>query len=195
MNKILKLLVGALCVLGLLVVVAALFAPSDNVSTAVTDEKMNSPVEGVAAEETQQAPETAAKTATVYSIGDRVVCGDLAYTVTDMTTAGGIGGSEFGAKPDGIFMIVTLQIDNLGKETKTVDSSYVKAIDSQGRTFESDNEAWAYLEDNLFFKQVQPGLPAKGQIVFDVPKGESFNLQVTDSIFGGNEELIAVGST
>jgi len=35
----------------------------------------------------------------------------------------------------------------------------------------------------------------KGEIIFDVPKGIACNLQVTDSIWGGNTALIVLGST
>jgi len=49
--------------------------------------------------------------------------------------------------------------ENLGKQSTTIDSSFMKIIDSQQREFSSDSKSWIYLKDNIFLKQVQPGLP------------------------------------
>jgi hypothetical protein len=146
---------------------------------------------------TEQAKETPTKEpqSEVYSVGDRVVVGDIAYTVTNARMASSIGDSTFGDQADGIFVIVDMKLENLGKETITMSSSYVKAIDSQGRVFESDSGAWIYLEDNLLLKQLQPGLPTNGQAVFDVPTGETIMLKVAGSFWGGDEKIIVLGKT
>lgn len=130
----------------------------------------------------------------IYSIGDRVVVGDIAYTVTNVRAVGSVGDYGMVEIADGVFLMVELEVENLGDETKTLSSSYVKAIDSQGRTFEYDNDAWIYLEDSLLLKQIQPGLPTKGETIFDVPEGESFFIEVSSGLWGENK-LIAVGNT
>lgn len=130
----------------------------------------------------------------IYSIGDRVVAGDIAYTVTNVRTVGAVGNYGMGEKADGVFLMVELVVENLGDETETMSSSYVKAIDSQGRSFEYGNDAWVYLEDSLLLKQIQPGLPTKGETIFDVPKGESFFVEVSSGLWG-EKKLIAVGNT
>lgn len=146
---------------------------------------------------TEQAKETPTKEpqSEVYSVGDRVVVGDIAYTVTNARMASSIGDSTFGDQADGVFVIVDMKLENLGKETITMSSSYVKAIDSQDRVFESDSGAWIYLEDNLLLKQLQPGLPTSGQAVFDVPTGETIMLKVAGSFWGGDEKIIVLGKT
>jgi hypothetical protein len=80
----------------------------------------------------------------------------------------------------GIYVLVTMTIENTGKESSTMSTNDVKIIDSEGRTFESDTQAWAALKDNILLKQIQPGLPVTGETVFDVPKGIDATLQVTD---------------
>lgn len=137
--------------------------------------------------------ETQPVTATQYKIGDRVVSGDVAYTVTGVKTATSLGDQYFNTVADGVFLIIDMKIENLGKESKTIGSSYMKIIDSQGREFDSDDDAWAHLENNILIKQIQPGLPTSGQVVFDVPPGEIFNLQVSGSLWGGDEQLIVLG--
>lgn len=155
-----------------------------------SDDPVNTSKDTVAVQPTETQPVVKA-----YAIGDRVEVGELAYTITGMRTAPMVGSNDFGARADGIFMIVDMTVENLGKESKTIDSSMMKAIDSQSRTFDSDTEAWAYLENNLFLKQVQPGLPAKGQVVFDVPKGEAFSVEVSGGMWSGDKQLISVGNT
>lgn len=173
-----------------IVFLGIIFGGSDDQATTSKDTVVVQPTETKPAEATQTEP-----VEKVYAIGDRVTTGEMAYIVTGMKTATSVGSADFGAKPDGIFMIIDMKIENLGKESKTIDSSYMKLIDSQGREFDTDNEAWAYLENNIFLKQVQPGLPTSGQVVFDVPKGETFSLRVSGSFWGGDEQLIAVGNT
>ena len=88
-------------------------------------------------------------TPTIYNIGDRVVVGDMAYTVTNVRKANSVGDKYLGDEADGIFVIINMKIENLGKESKTISTSYVQIVDSQGRTFDSDSRSWIYLKDNI----------------------------------------------
>ena len=47
---------------------------------------------------------------------------------------------------------------------------------------------------NILIKQIQPGLPVKGETVFDVPKGITCNLQVADGGWGTDPKLISLGT-
>ena len=131
---------------------------------------------------------------TYYSIGDRVVVKDIAYTVNSAHTQSSVGSQNFGNTADGIFVIVDLTIENVGTESKDISSSFFKILDSNNRVFESDNEAWVYLDDNILFKQIQPGLPTKGQAIFDVPKNSNIFLQVSGSIWDTETVLISLGN-
>lgn len=130
-----------------------------------------------------------------YSIGDKVTVGDITYIVNDVSSTSAVGNSFASEEADGIYLIVDLTIENNGDESTNLYSSYVQVVDSQGRIFESDSIAAIYLEDNLAFKQLQPGLPTSGTAIFDVPTGESFVLEVTDSLWGTNTKYITLGST
>lgn len=158
---------------------------SDNVQTSDSSAK-----------ETAATPaETeSSKEESTYKVGDRVVVGDIAYTVTNVRTTDSVGNEYVNAKADGVFVIVDMTIENLGKESNTISSSYAKIVDSQGRTFESDTDAWAYLENNILLKQIQPGLPVKGQAIYDVPKGITCDLQVTDSVWSSDKKSISLGT-
>jgi hypothetical protein len=141
----------------------------------------------------QTTPATTESTAAVYKVGDRVVVGERAYTITNVRTASSIGDDFTKKEATGIYVIVTMTIENIGKETGTMSTNDVKIIDSQGRTFESDSSAWASLKDNILLKQIQPGLPVKGETIFDVPKGITCNLQVSEG-WGSKKALISLGT-
>jgi hypothetical protein len=141
------------------------------------------------------APEAASEpTAETYKVGDKVVVGDRAYTITDVRTASSVGDDFTKQTASGIFVIVTMTVENIGKESSTMSSSDAKIIDSEGRTFESDTEAWSALKENILLKQIQPGLPVTGQTIFDVPKGITANLQVSEGIWGTDTKLISLGT-
>lgn len=183
MGKIIK---GLVIIFGLLFLIGLLGGSPDDQTTSY-DEGRSS--------ESASAKSPQTSTPDYYSIGDRVVVGDIAYTVTRMYTAQSVGNDMFGDKADGIFIIVDMKLENLGKESMTISSDYVKAIDSQARVFESDSGAWIHLEDNIFLKQLQPGLPSTGQAIFDVPPGESITLEVTDGLWSSKKALIRIGNT
>lgn len=147
--------------------------------------------------EIAQANETeqpATPTPTAYKIGDRVTVGDRAYTITDVKTTAFVGDEYTKTEATGIYILVTMTIENTGKESATMGTSDVKIVDSQGRTFESDTNAWATLKENILLKQIQPGLPVKGETIFDVPKGIDATLQVTDGGWTTTPVNISLGT-
>jgi predicted metal-dependent phosphotriesterase family hydrolase len=111
-----------------------------------------------------------------------------------MRTASSVGDEYTKQTASGIFVIVTMTVENIGKESATMSTSDAKIIDSEGRTLESDTEAWSALKENILLKQIQPGLPVMGQTIFDVPKGITANLQVSNGILGTDTKLISLGT-
>lgn len=192
MGKILK---GILVVMVAFVLLALLFGSPEDTS------KYNAPVEtqpAAVAESSAAAPaETQSDDVKVYSVGDRVVSGDIAYTITDVQTTPTLSNDYSSTSADGVFLIVDMDIENIGKETITMSSNYVKLFDTQERVFESDSDAWMYIdnENNLLLKQLQPGLKTWGRTIFDVPKGGTYGAMVTGSIWGGDEQFILIGAT
>src|SRR5690606_1080135 len=106
----------------------------DNTSNVNTSNQVQEPATTSEAA-VKQTPET-------YKVGDRVVVGERAYTITDVRTASSVGDDFTKQTATGIFVIVTMNVENIGKESATMSSTDVKIIDSEGRTFESDTEAW-----------------------------------------------------
>ncbi|AGB49418.1 Telomeric repeat-binding factor 2 [Methanomethylovorans hollandica DSM 15978] len=183
MGKILKIILAI--VVGL--VLLALLGGSPEEQTTATTQTKTTTTAG------QPAAQVAVKQ---YGIGERAVVGDTAYTVKTVRTASSLGSSDFGAKADGVFLVVELEAENLGKESAVLYSFNVQAVDSQGRKFASDSEADIHLGNSIFLKQIQPGLPTTGRIAFDVPMGETFTVELTSGFWDtANTVSIAVGNT
>lgn len=126
-------------------------------------------------------------------VGDTILVGDISYTIDSVFVSSSVGNDFLGEKADGMFIILNLEMENKGKESVQISSNYFKLIDSQNRVFETDNEAWIYLEKNVFLKQLQPSLPTSGQIVFDVPlSGDSYTLKITN-FYGFDEKFVSLG--
>lgn len=199
MNKIIKIILG---VFVLLVIVGLFGSGGNNTSNDSTSNQVGSSGDNTSNVNTSnqvQEPATTSEAAVkqtpeTYKVGDRVVVGERAYTITDVRTASSVGDDFTKQTATGIFVIVTMNVENIGKESATMSSTDVKIIDSEGRTFESDTEAWTALKENILLKQIQPGLPVVGQTIFDVPKGITANLQVSSGIWGTDTKLISLGT-
>ncbi|MBA7689276.1 hypothetical protein ES703_97782 [subsurface metagenome] len=128
----------------------------------------------------------------IYGFGDKVIVGDFAYTFYSMEIKSEIGeyvfDSFYGEEADGIFFVFDVTIENVGKESKTMWGSYVNVIDDQGRTFEHDISAEIHLDDSFSFEQMQPSLPKRGKIVFDVPENIKGMLEISSSSFWSDEK-------
>lgn len=133
-----------------------------------------------------------------YSLGERFVWGDFAYTFHNVETESEIGsylfGEFYGEKADGMFLVVDVTIENIDKETQTFWGSAITITDDKGRIFEDDDNAWIYLDDDVkfIFEQMQPNLPKKGKIIFDVPKDINGKIRISKGLFSSKYVYISL---
>lgn len=132
---------------------------------------------------------------TNFKMNEPAQNGDLAFTVTQLKDAKSLGNSYTKKQAQGTFKVITVKIENKGKETKTIDSSMLKLKDGQGRTFERSSDGQvakglAQGQVDLFLQQVQPSLSVTGEIVFDIPAdATNLTLEAKDGIFGKAVEI------
>lgn len=175
-----KVLTGILVFIVFIVVVSA--SGGDSSSSGSTNS-------GSKQEQSQKQEKITAK------IGEKVQSGDLSFTVNGVKEYKSLGNSFTQKDSQGIFKVVSLKIENVGKETKTIDSSMIKLTDSEGRTFERsiDGQTAKGLSQgqvDLFLQQVQPGLSVNGEIVFDVPAdAQGLTLEVKGSMFAQSVDI------
>ena len=125
----------------------------------------------------------------VHRFGEKFEVGDFSYNFSSYETKSSIGNEYFGAKADGVFLIIDVTIENIAKESETLWSSNVVVVDDQQRRFDSDVSAEIYMSQETFnFKQMQPGLPKAGKIVFDVPKDIKGFIEVSSNRFGSDDK-------
>lgn len=134
-------------------------------------------------------------TLATYNIGDKVVVGNLTYTVNKIEKADFVGNQYGNVRANGIFVFLNMTIENNGKDSTTISPDYAKVICSEGRTYTSDQFNSGYLSSkNILVQQIQPKHVVSGQALYDVRRGVTCNLQVTDNPKGGNTQLISLGT-
>lgn len=149
------------------------------------------------AQEVAQTETTKATAKTVaekkYGVGDAITVGEVKWVVGTPEKKDIIkSGNEYTdpAKPNGIFIVIPLTAELIGKESGTIDDSQLKIVDAKGRSFNatSDFNVSVLLGDtNIFLKQVNPNVPVKGTAVFDIATDATgLRLEISDlKMFSG----------
>ena len=168
-----------------LLVIAGTMMPSD---PSDPDDNSNLNTQNNADEINQQNQEETQS----YSLGDKVTVGTFAYTFQGYTTKSYVGSEYFKEEADGIYLIFDVTIENIGDESEHMWGSYVTVIDDQNRRFEHDTTAEIYADDSFSFEQMQPGLPKRGKIIFDVPTDLTGYIEVSsDSMWSDEVKFVS----
>ena len=107
----------------------------------------------------------------VAKVGQAVTNAGTTYKVTNVRATKQIGDPDLlGARADGKFVIVDLQLTNKKDKTKTFMESNVKLKASNGKEYEtSDKAIMAFGDESLMLKDIQPDLTTRGKLAFEVP--------------------------
>ena len=146
-----------------------------------------------AAEQSTEAVETESTTGSEegaeHSIGETVVVGDVAWSVTDAEESD-ILVSRLGSE-EGNFIIVDLIFQNNSNQDITFATPFITLVDSEGREFEPDiehNFTHIEPEQNIFAAHVQPGVTKEGKVIFSVePDSSRFQLRVGEARFASEK--------
>ncbi|WBB80413.1 DUF4352 domain-containing protein [Micromonospora sp. WMMD882] len=142
---------------------------------------------GSAAQGGDDAPAKTAK------IGEPARDGKFEFTVkSSKCGVAKVGSDLLGAKAQGQFCLVTVNVKNIGKEAQMFDGSSQKAYDADGTEFSADNGAAIYANKDAetFLNDINPGNQVTGVVVFDIPKGVKLTkLELHDSPFSGGVDV------
>lgn len=97
-----------------------------------------------------------------------MVVDNLAVKVTSFETMDMLP-FESAREPDGMYIVVTMEIENRGKEPKSLNVNNFALSDIQHRIFMPSLQTLEYA-DGLSLEVLNPGLTRTGTIVFDVPR-------------------------
>lgn len=189
-----------LCMLG--VIIAAFAGGEDDAgadSAAVVEETTDPAApseESPAAEPSSEAPEPVAPE--VAAVGTPVRDGKFEFTVTGVERVGTeIGPQYLRETAQGEFVVVRVNVTNIGDEARMLDSQSQVLFDNQGRKH-SPSSAIFVLEDfnKAFLENINPGNSVQGApILFDVPPGTALDrIELHDSMFSGGVDVSLAGS-
>lgn len=136
----------------------------------------------------------------IYEKGQKAVVDNISYFVESYEIAEKIyvpqtslqSASEI--TPVGIFLIVNVTLENVGKETENIYSEKLRIIDDKNRSFDSDSIAENVFSSGFSFgTQLQPNLPIKIIKVFDLPKdAKGLRLQIQSHKFFSSSNPVEI---
>jgi len=150
-------------------IIVALFVALVIIGVAIgEDEDTAAP----AGSSTTAKPSPSASEVPTAKIGDKVTDHSYEFTVTKISCGvRRVGDQYMGEKAQGQFCLVTMRIKNVGKDPITFSDQNQALVDTKGRTYSPDDEAWAYVDDaDNIWGEINPGNTLKTVVPFDVPK-------------------------
>ncbi|SUD48863.1 Telomeric repeat-binding factor 2 [Nocardia otitidiscaviarum] len=127
----------------------------------------------------------------VAPAGSAVRDGQFEFVITNVeqgTTR--VGGGFWGEEAKGEFVLVSVDISNVGKRAQTYFGSNQVLIDDQNREFEASFSANAALNDYGSHEDLNPGHKVSVVIAFDVPVGVvPVAIEFHGSMFSGGAKV------
>jgi Domain of unknown function (DUF4352)/Protein of unknown function (DUF732) len=113
---------------------------------------------------------------TPVAVGQKAIDGTLAFTVKSSRTDNVVDWDE----PDqvnaqGIFVLVIMQVENIGRSPQAFSADYQRLLDSEGREYSPDMRATTREYAGHINIDINPGNTAPAGLVFDVPSGTQPN--------------------
>ena len=143
-----------------------------------------------------------------HSMGDTFSVGEgdrvIEYTIHSAETYDTLGGEFSEEEPDGIFLIVEMDLTNQSEESFSISTRAYSVLDSNDNSFSADSGAGIYVDqddridtDAILFEQLNPGLSTGGALVFDVPEREEVRLEIepTGWLDTSDNHIVELGST
>lgn len=129
---------------------------------------------------------------TTVKIGEPLQVGEVKWKVLNAEKQGSIKSEFSERKANGVFVIIYLEAELLGKESGNISDVQFKIVDDKGRTYEPDSEATLELsmvnKDPILFEEVHPNVPKKGYICFDIAKdSKNLKLYIYDLRIGSDD--------
>ena len=132
--------------------------------------------------------------ARVAKVGTPVRDGRFEFTVTGVKSGvPSVGDQYLGKQAQGQFVLVTVQVRNIGDKAQTVFGSDQHIYDASGRRFDADTAAGISTNgasSQVFDAPINPGNSVSGTLVFDVPTDTTpTTIELHDSVFSGGTRV------
>ena len=129
-------------------------------------------------------------------IGDSLKVDDVVFRVTHKEVTDSVGG-EYGAKSQGKYLVLDVQVKNEKDKAITIDSSFFKIL-ADGKEYDPDTEGTTLANETssgFFLQEINPDINQKGKIVFDLPDDlidKDLILQVSTGFLGTHKGKISL---
>ncbi|MBL7261523.1 DUF4352 domain-containing protein [Paractinoplanes lichenicola] len=141
-------------------------APSETVTTDSAALDSAAPIDAV--------PTPTVAELTVLPVGRKATEGTLSIAVTK-TECGvaEVGPPDLPLPAEGEFCLVSMAVQNTGKEARLLDPGAQRALDGQGRSYRVAEQAAVFVNDQdpSLLDEIPAGAIRQGVVPFDVPKG------------------------
>ncbi|MBY6687208.1 DUF4352 domain-containing protein [Rhodococcus sp. BP-149] len=149
----------------------------------------SAPTGGSSSTSAQAAPNVEAPAAAEQApgIGAAVRDGKFEFVVQNVERGVVSVGDQYTSQtPQGEYVLVTVNVANIGNEQQLFDTTSQKLLDGQGREYSTDTLATVTNDPNLGFSQINPGNSLVATLVYDVPAGTApSEIELHDSLFSG----------
>jgi hypothetical protein len=115
-------------------------------------------------------PDAEASEPPTVEIGEKVRDEGYQFTVTKVTCGVKRVGSYLGEKAQGQFCLVKMRVKNVSKEPIHFSDENQALVDTKGREYSPDDEAWIYMDDSDAYAEINPGNTLKTTVPFDISK-------------------------
>jgi hypothetical protein len=121
-------------------------------------------------------------------IGDKVRDDDYQFTVTKVRCGvSRVGDSYSNTKAQGQFCLVSMRVKNVGKDPIDFSDENQALVDTKGKNYSPDDEAWIYLDTDPY-AEINPGNTLKTVVPFDMPKKAKADYMLLKAgVFGFSE--------
>jgi hypothetical protein len=110
-----------------------------------------------------------------YNMGERVVVGQLIYTVSEAEWLDQLGEAAAPRMPQHRFLAIRLSVTNSGASTFAIPPTAL--LDGSGQTYTELGDAEGLAEWLGYLRMLKPAQTEHGRVVFDVPPG-AYRLKV-----------------
>jgi hypothetical protein len=125
----------------------------------------------------------------IFSVGEQIKMGDLAFIVNSVRTSK--GDEFFKPKENYIYKIIDVTLENLGKESESISSLLMFSVsDSEGYSYDTTigPETKGSVDGEL-----QPSRKLRGEIAFEIPvDATGLELLFEPNLFGFGQAIIKI---
>lgn len=114
----------------------------------------------------------------IHDIGEKFTVEDISYTVNKVRKTKYIKNRFNTVKAHNIYIIVFLNISNIGDNPLDISNHRLDLIDTNQKRYKIDEKATYTIDNGINPGKLDPKTSKTGKILYDVPKNTTYNLKI-----------------